>query len=207
MVQLWCLYSVITASLPIQRLSYHYKGIKTCTEAEFLDKIQTKIWGVLLLVFHSHLYSFSLGTCFFKLTQPRTVSVKEKGGKPERKLYPLPYGGLRNPYRNLNSENSQDYAQKPQWNWNCMFMNSASGYSTKTFTKTWLLKGYLRGVRCAKSRRVLILWQSLSSILLVLYPREWGGGGDLAGSIKEFIWIHINMIFNIFVLYICINNK
>jgi hypothetical protein len=37
---------------------------------------------------------------------------KEKGGKPDRKPYPLPYG-LRNPYRNLKSENSQDYAQKP----------------------------------------------------------------------------------------------
>ncbi len=37
---------------------------------------------------------------------------------------PLPYG-LRNPYRNLKSENSQGYAQKPQRN--CMFMNLASG--------------------------------------------------------------------------------
>ncbi len=37
---------------------------------------------------------------FFKLTQPLTVSVKEKGGKPDRKPYPLPYG-LSNPYRNL----------------------------------------------------------------------------------------------------------
>ncbi len=48
---------------------------------------------------------------FFKLTQPLTVSttVKEKGGKPDRKPYPLPYG-LRNPYRNLKSENSQDYS-------------------------------------------------------------------------------------------------
>jgi hypothetical protein len=40
-----------------------------------------------------------------------TVSVKEKEGKPDRKPYPLPYG-LRNPYRNLRSENSRDYAQK-----------------------------------------------------------------------------------------------
>ncbi len=40
-------------------------------------------------------------------------TVKEKGGKPDRKPYPLPYG-LRNPYRNLKSENSQDYAHKPQ---------------------------------------------------------------------------------------------
>jgi hypothetical protein len=41
--------------------------------------------------------------------QPLTVSEKEKGGK----LYPFPYG-LRNPYRNLKSENSQDYAEKTQ---------------------------------------------------------------------------------------------
>jgi len=67
---------------------------------------------------------------FFKNTQPLTVSrvwlpytVKEKGGKPERKPYPLPYG-LRNPYRKLKSENSQDYAPKTQRN--CTFMNSAS---------------------------------------------------------------------------------
>ncbi len=38
-----------------------------------------------------------------------SVSVKKKGGKTDRKPYPLPYG-LRNPYRNLNSENSLDYA-------------------------------------------------------------------------------------------------
>jgi hypothetical protein len=56
---------------------------------------------------------------FFKHTQPLTVStvqllytIKEKGGKPNRK-----------PYRNLKSENSQDYAQEPQQN--CTFMNSA----------------------------------------------------------------------------------
>jgi hypothetical protein len=34
----------------------------------------------------------------------------EKGGKPDRKPYPLPYG-KRNPYRNLKSENSQDYTR------------------------------------------------------------------------------------------------
>ncbi len=50
---------------------------------------------------------------------------KGEGGKPDRKPCPLPYG-LRNPYRNLKSENSQDYAQKPQWN--CTFMNSASAH-------------------------------------------------------------------------------
>jgi hypothetical protein len=51
-------------------------------------------------------------------------TVKWKGGKPDRKLNPLSYG-LRNPYRNLKSENYQDYAQKSERN--CMFMNSASG--------------------------------------------------------------------------------
>ncbi len=51
---------------------------------------------------------------FFKLTQPFTVSVKETGGKPDRRPYPLRYG-----LRNL---------QKSQvWEWNCTFTNSASG--------------------------------------------------------------------------------
>jgi hypothetical protein len=85
-----------------------------------LDEIQTKVLRVFLFAIHSHLYSFVLRFLFFKLTQPLTVSrilllytVKEKGGKPDRKPNPLPYG-LRNPYRNLKSENSVDYAQKPQ---------------------------------------------------------------------------------------------
>jgi hypothetical protein len=34
-------------------------------------------------------------------------TVKEKGGKPDRKPHLLFYG-LRNPYRNLKSENSQE---------------------------------------------------------------------------------------------------
>jgi hypothetical protein len=49
-------------------------------------------------------------------------TLKKKGGKPDRKHTLF---GLGNPYRNLSSENSQDYAQKPQQN--CMIMNSASG--------------------------------------------------------------------------------
>ncbi len=67
---------------------------------------------------------------FFKLMQPLTVSVQERGLKPDRKPYPLPYG-LRNPYRNIKSENSQDYAQKPIRN--CTYMNSASGEQIAVF--------------------------------------------------------------------------
>jgi hypothetical protein len=52
-------------------------------------------------------------------------TVNEKGGKPDRKSHLLIYG-LRTPYRDLMSENSQDYAQKPQRN--CTFMNMATGY-------------------------------------------------------------------------------
>jgi hypothetical protein len=66
-------------------------------EAQFLDEIKTKVLRVFRLAIHSHLYSFALKFKFLQtLTQPLTVSVKEKGGKPDRKLYPLPYG-LRNP--------------------------------------------------------------------------------------------------------------
>ncbi len=36
-------------------------------------------------------------------------TVKDKGGKADRKPYPLPYG-LRNLHRNLKPKNSQDYA-------------------------------------------------------------------------------------------------
>jgi hypothetical protein len=36
-------------------------------------------------------------------------TANEKGGKPDRKPYPLPYG-LRNPDRNLKFENTQVYA-------------------------------------------------------------------------------------------------
>jgi hypothetical protein len=50
-------------------------------------------------------------------------TVKQKGGEPDRKPHPLPYG-FRNPYGKLKSDNSQDYAQKPQRN--CTLMNSAS---------------------------------------------------------------------------------
>jgi hypothetical protein len=35
--------------------------------------------------------------------QPLTVSLNKKGGKPDRKPYPLPYG-LRNPNRNPKSK-------------------------------------------------------------------------------------------------------
>jgi hypothetical protein len=93
------------------------------TEAEFLGEIQTKVLRVFLFSIHSHLYSFVRDFYFFKRTQPLTVFLKEKGGKP----YPLPYG-LRNPYRNLKSEDSQDYAQKPQND--CKFMSSGSGMVT-----------------------------------------------------------------------------
>jgi hypothetical protein len=67
-------------------------------------------------------YFFVYGKTFY--TNINFNTVKEKGGKPDRKPYPLPYGLIK-PYRNLMSENSQDYALKPQKN--CTSINSASG--------------------------------------------------------------------------------
>ncbi len=70
-------------------------------EAEFLDEIQTKFLRAFHLAILSHLYTTAVpwDFHFLKLTQPLTVSivqllytVKEKGGKPDRKPYPLPYG-------------------------------------------------------------------------------------------------------------------
>jgi hypothetical protein len=65
------------------------------TEADFLDEIQTTVLRVFLIAIHSHLYSFALRFLFLQThTTYYTVlyTVKEKGGKPDRKPYPLPYG-------------------------------------------------------------------------------------------------------------------
>ncbi len=66
---------------------------------------------------HSYLYSFAMRFLFlqthatsYSFYSSLLYTVNVKGGKPDRKPYPLPYG-LRNPNRNLKSEISQD--QKP----------------------------------------------------------------------------------------------
>jgi hypothetical protein len=71
-------------------------------------------------MFFLQTYTISISTVKLLYT------VKEKGGKPVRKPYLLSYI-LRNPYINIKSENSQDYAQKPQPKLNFMFVHSASG--------------------------------------------------------------------------------
>jgi hypothetical protein len=64
----------------------------------------------------------SISSNWRNLLQFLLYTVKEKEGNLTENPHPLPYG-LRNPYRNLKSENSQGYAKKPQRN--CTFMNSA----------------------------------------------------------------------------------
>ncbi len=97
-----------------------------------VGRIQTKVWRVFLLFIHCYLYSFALRFKFLQTHATFYVFLqfisywtlqRKKRGKPDRKPYPLPYG-LRNPYRNLKSENSQDYVQRPQRN--STFMNSTS---------------------------------------------------------------------------------
>ncbi len=66
------------------------------SEAESLNQIQTKVLRGFLLAIQSHLYSFALR---FQFLQTHATSynfytvlrytVKEKGGKPDRKPYPL----------------------------------------------------------------------------------------------------------------------
>ncbi len=76
-------------------------------EAEFLDVIWTKVLELFLLAIHSHLYLWTL------LPPPPSKS----GLKLVCNVNIV--------YKNLKSENSQDYALKPQRN--CTFMNLASG--------------------------------------------------------------------------------
>ncbi len=60
---------------------------------------------------HTHLYSFALRFLFIQ-THTTSYSVcKGDRRKTDRKPYPIPYG-LRNPYKNLKSENSQDTSMK-----------------------------------------------------------------------------------------------
>jgi hypothetical protein len=79
--------------------------------------------SLVLLALYSNLYSFALRFLFLQIHATSSgfyssvlycilYTVKEKGGKPDRKPYPpsLPYD-LRYPYRNLKLENSQDYVQ------------------------------------------------------------------------------------------------
>ena len=72
----------------IPKIIGHMQQVELPTEAEFFDEIQTIVLRVFLLVIHSHYTALPWGFCFFKLTQPLPVSVKEKGGKPDRKQYP-----------------------------------------------------------------------------------------------------------------------
>jgi hypothetical protein len=63
-----------------------------------LDEIQTKVFRVSFLAIHSHRYSFALRFLFLQ-THATSYSfygsitvhytVKEKGGKPDKKPYPL----------------------------------------------------------------------------------------------------------------------
>ncbi len=108
-------------------------------KAEFLDEIQTKVksqeFSFLLL---SHLYGFAqrflvlqTHTTFYSFYSYYTLQRRKEE-------YPLLYG-LRNPYRNIKSENSHKQAQKPQRN--CMFMNLG-------FWIAWLVFSLLQIKKC-----------------------------------------------------------
>ncbi len=65
------------------------------SEAEFLDEIQTKILRVFILAIRRHLYSFDLKfLCLqthatsYSFLSVLLYTVKEKGGKPDRKQHP-----------------------------------------------------------------------------------------------------------------------
>ncbi len=80
-----------------------YVGNRYCTEAEFLDEIQTKVFKSFSPLYSQSPLHLYLGILFlqtyatsYNFYSSVTVlyTVKEKGGKP----YPLPYG-VRNLYR------------------------------------------------------------------------------------------------------------
>ncbi len=128
-------------------LYYHFKPTlshRNKTRGWILGRNPDKSLEIFLR--HSHLCSFALKFIFLQ-TYATSYSfwiqllypVKEKGEKPDKKPYPLPYG-LRNPYRNLKSENFQDYTQKPQRNYT--FINSAS-----VLLQTFIDQSYMKSSR------------------------------------------------------------
>ncbi len=111
------------------------KLAKLLPDAELMDEIQAKALRVFLLAIHSHLYSFALRFIFLQThaTSYSFYSLATLHCKGERtiKPYPLPFG-----LRNLKSENSPEYAKKPQRN--CASMNSVSvlwGASVRTYIR------------------------------------------------------------------------
>jgi hypothetical protein len=72
-------------SKAIWQLSIHSR-----LEAEFLNEIQTKVLRISSLLFTVTSTALPGNVYFFKLTQPLTVSVKEKGGKPDKNRTPFP---------------------------------------------------------------------------------------------------------------------
>jgi hypothetical protein len=98
-------------------LTGYMNGVQFKLSAEFLEEIQTKSCpcysqSPLQLCLEISISSNSRNLLQFLQIQ-KLYTVKEKGGKTDRKPIPLPYG-LRNLCGNLKSENSQGYAQKPQ---------------------------------------------------------------------------------------------
>ncbi len=98
-------------------------GAECETRCRILGRNPEKSPKSFLLAIHSHVYSFALSFPFLQTHAASysfcsSTAVHSKGERRKTN------GGLRNPYKNLKSENSQDYAQKPQRN--CMLMNSAS---------------------------------------------------------------------------------
>jgi hypothetical protein len=95
---------------------------------------------------HSHLYSFALR--FLSLQNNATSysflssdTVHCKGERMENLIenyIPLS-NGLRNPYRNLKSENCQDYAQKPQRNCICWERKGRTKQMDPGFTSVYSL--------------------------------------------------------------------
>ncbi len=116
-----CVNFVFLANREYHKDTSHFRGWKVCVQRpNSWTNPRQKSWEFSFLLFTITSTDLPWYFYFFKLTQPLTVStvqlqllyiVKEKGGKPDRKLYTLPYG-LRNPYRNLKYENSQNEAQK-----------------------------------------------------------------------------------------------
>ena len=102
-----CARDTLNDRMVVQKTQVNTTMHLIATEAEFLDVIGTKVLSVFVLDNHSHFI---------------TVYTPPPPTPPEQKWFETCLS-FKHGIRNLKSENSQDYAQKPQRN--CTFMNSA----------------------------------------------------------------------------------
>ncbi len=123
-----------------------------------------------------------------------TYTVKEKGGKPDRKTQPLP----RNTYRNLKSDSSQDCAQKPQLYVLYDMISLQTSQARRAASRlNWYFCGegcfvYAWGARCSEHRCQKLMHRPSFGI----FPSWRSGGKTMQATRKQKHVLQLQQLFH-----------